>query len=171
MLHFSWGINADLNAGEKLFKPKTAAAIWWAIRRVEPKWCWARVNYLTVVLSAKNLWSHLHYILQWSSVPTPESHLFSIDRQMYIRQPFGVWAVIQWPTMIGGSELIAFRVFFSTYTMLHPQYQDWITESSFLYVNKLLVQFMSFKRCSSCCLDIFLSKWRHGALDLVWGSH
>lgn len=104
--HFSWEINTDLNAEEKLFE--TAAAIWWAIRWVEPKWCWARVNYLTVVLSAKNLWSHLHYILQWASVPTPESHLFSTDRQMYIRHPFGVWAVIQWSAMIGVSEVMAF---------------------------------------------------------------
>lgn len=44
-----------------------------AIRRVEPKWCWARPSYPTVALSAKDLRSHRLYILQWSSGPISES--------------------------------------------------------------------------------------------------
>lgn len=71
ILHFSWGISTDLTAGARL--SKTAAAIWWAIRRVEPKWCWTRLNYPTVALSAKDLRSHQLYILQWSSGPICES--------------------------------------------------------------------------------------------------
>lgn len=71
ILHSNWGISSDLTAGARL--SKTAAAIWWAIRRVEPKWCWARPNYPTVALSAEDLRSHRLYILQWSSGPISES--------------------------------------------------------------------------------------------------
>lgn len=71
ILHFSWWISTDLTAGARI--SKTAAAIWWAIRRVEPAWCWGRLHYPTVALSAKDLRSHRLYILQWSSGPISES--------------------------------------------------------------------------------------------------